>query len=195
MFGTREDAAFVHGDIDDVVRFARAKDTDIVACIGRNGSETAVAFARCGRCAGAYYEKTGRQGRNRIADLLIVGVTTSGDEIGTLLCSNMQILKPGGQLVLRLQDVDDDCIVQSCLSALGYSVTSTVFDLSAGVLVAHRIEPDRKGLAEDAPEVEGDDTIPRRPQKAVLSFGRLYHSSAIVGSTPGPAPFIQSSWS
>ena len=195
MFGTREDAWVVGGELDEVVKFARAKSTDIVACVGRHGSEIAVAFARCGQCAGAYFEKSSRQGRNRIADLLIVGDSTSGDVIGTLLCSNMQILKSGGTLVLRLQDLDDDCIVQLCLSALGYRVTSTVFDLSAGVLVAHRIDLDRKASSDDSLDIGGGATIPQPSRKTVLSFGRLYHSSTIVGSTPGPSPFIQTSWS
>eukprot|EP01040_Poterioochromonas_malhamensis_P022876 gene22876-27914_t len=195
MFGMREDAWVVGGELDEVVKFARVKSTDIVACAGRHGSEIAVAFARCGQCAGAYFEKSSRQGRNRIADFLIVGDATSGDAIGTLLCSNMQILKSGGQLILRLQDLDDDCIVQLCLSALGYRVTSTVFDLSAGVLVAHRVDLDRKVFADDPPDIGEGAGILWPSRKAVLSFGRLYHSSAIVGSTAVPAPFIQTSWS
>lgn len=194
MFGMREDAHVDGTERDQVVKFARAKSTDIVACIGRHGGEMAVAFARCGQCASAYFEKTGRQGRKGIADLL-VGDMTPRDAIGTLLCSNMQILKPGGQLVLRLQDLDDDCIVQTCLFALGYRVTSTVFDLSADVLVAHRIEVDHKASSDESKDLGDSAAIPRSSKKALLSFGRLYQSIAIVGSTPGPTPFIQTSWS
>ncbi len=159
MCGLHKGARDVGEKVDEVVKFARAKSTDIVACIGSHPGEIAVAFARRGQCASAYFEKT------------------------------------GGQLVLRLQDLEDDCIVQLCLSALGYRVSSTVFDLSAGILVAHRIDLDRKASSDDSLDIGGGATIPQAARKTVLLFGRLYHSSAFVGSTPGAAPFIQTSWS
>lgn len=195
MRGMRRDAPFSGEDVDEVIRFARPRRTDIVACIGRGGAALAAAFAGRGDCAAAYFEKSRPHGRDRIADLLVVGATAPGDEIGTLLCSNMHILKPGGQLILRLQDVDDDCIVQSCLSALGYGLTSTVFDLSVGVLVMHRIDIGRHGSDLDRLDADMDKVMDHPLRKPALSFGKLYSSSSVVGSVPGPAPFIQSSWS
>lgn len=181
MFGLRENHPVDGADLARIVAFSRARAGDIVACVGSDGHNLATAFARQGQCAGAYFERTGPSGPHRIADLVAVAAPTPGDAVGTLLCANMHLLKPAGRLVLRLEALDDDCVVQSCLSALGYRIASTVFDLSQDVLVAHRLE--------------GEAARRSGPAKPALSFGRLYQSSAVVGSTPMPGPFIQSSWS
>jgi len=185
MFGLRDNRPVDGAQLARIVAFSRAGEGDIVACVGPGGHALATAFAQKGRCTGAYFERTGPSGPRRIADLVVVAAPTSGDAVGTLLCANMHLLKPAGRLVLRLEALDDDCIVQSCLSALGYRIASTVFELSQDVLVAHSLAGEEAGDAVGRP----------RSAKPALSFGQLYHSSAVVGSTPTPGPFLQSAWS
>ena len=69
---------------------------------------------------------------------MIPGATAAESLVGVLL-RTARVLRDGGTVALKLQDIDDDCTIQTALASLGIGVRSTVFDLADGVLVAHTI--------------------------------------------------------
>ena len=72
-------------------------------------------------------------------DVLLIAGATATESLVVVLLRTARVLREGGAVVLKLQDIDDDCAVQAALASLGLEVASTVFDLAEGVFVAHTV--------------------------------------------------------
>jgi len=73
------------------------------------------------------------------SDVLIVVGAISAAALPRQLQRIMRMLRDGGALAAQLGDLDDDVILQRWLGEHGFEVSSTVFDLSHEVLVAHTV--------------------------------------------------------
>jgi len=73
------------------------------------------------------------------ADVLIIPGATASESLVSVLLRTASVVREGGVVALKLDDIDDDCAVKAALRSLGLEVATTVFDLSNEILVAHKV--------------------------------------------------------
>jgi hypothetical protein len=137
------DAAAESSDGEDVsrrlVNLSRAASNNIISVAGpcaldllsllcRDNFER-VQCARQATCGAA----------NDASDVLIMVGRVDAAALPEQLQRTMRLLRDGGVLAVQLSDLDDDLALQRWLETHGFEITSTVFDLSHEVLVAHTV--------------------------------------------------------
>ena len=122
-----------------LLRLARARREAAVCTAGRGNVELMIRLCREGYAKVECLRQATCGCADGGVDLLLIPGGTVAESVTSILSRTVRVLREGGVVALKLDDVDDDCAVQAALAGLGLEVASTVFDLSDGVLVAHTV--------------------------------------------------------
>jgi len=113
---------------DDLVSVAGPCALDLLSLLCRANFER-VQCARQATCGAA----------DDASDVLILVGQVGASALPEQLQRTMRLLRDGGVLAVQLGELDDDIVLQRWLENHGFEVSSTVFDLSHDVLVAHTV--------------------------------------------------------
>jgi hypothetical protein len=113
---------------DDLVSVAGPCALDLLSLLCRANFER-VQCARQATCGAA----------DDASDVLILVGQVGASALPEQLQRTMRLLRDGGVLAVQLGELDDDIVLQRWLENHGFEVSSTVFDLSHEVLVAHTV--------------------------------------------------------
>ena len=131
----------IHATTERMARLGSLRSAERIALLGPGGADALCSLCRLGfeeavclgdgdgPCCHGDAPVSALLVPDRLTDLLLTERLHSG----------LRWLGATGAVILRLRDVDQDRVVQSALEQTGFTVRSTVFDLSRGALVAHRV--------------------------------------------------------
>ncbi len=125
-------------ELSDLIHLSRARKVDLIAVSGPSGLELLGALFRSGYeqvvCATSGFPSAHEQ-----VDALLMAGHHSVEVMTQGLRRLAPHLKEGGVLTCELPSFEDDRQVELCLSSLGLSIESTVFDLRSKILVRHTV--------------------------------------------------------
>ncbi len=126
-------------DHERMLRLAGAGPQSAVCVAGRGAVDLLVKLCRDGFARVECLRQATCACADGSADVLVIPGGLATESLVSVLLRTARVLRDGGVLVLRLDEIDDDCAVQAALAGLNWRADSAVYDLSAGVLVAHRV--------------------------------------------------------
>ena len=125
-------------ELSDLIRLSRLAKTDLISVSGPSGLELLSALFRSGYeqvvCVPSEFPSAHEQ-----VDAILMAGHCSVESMTRVLLRLAPHLKEGGVLACELPAFEDDRNVELCLTSLGLSIETTVFDLRGKVLVRHTV--------------------------------------------------------
>lgn len=126
--------------VEKSITLANADKTQRIGVAGPDGLTAMTALCRKGFDHVEYVRRATCHCADEASDVLLIAGLMQPEDLRALIIGACHLLNDGGALVVQLGSRGEDALVRAALTAAGMTVTSSVFELSAGCLVTHTVE-------------------------------------------------------